>query len=315
MTEAKPDPFRRLKRGVFRALVGLVPIRLSAGVARRFAPKLRRYLPGGRELVVHDYLGEFRAVVDMTYPIERDMLVSWYEPDAVAVIDAVVREGNVCLDLGANVGALTLAMARRVGPTGQVYAFEPGPVTYARLVRNVELNPSIRDRVVLLQLGVADRRGVLYWREEADNRGNASLLSPSGARVDVVSLDEHFAGTPLPRLDFVKIDVEGMEYEVLLGARRTLVTHRPIIYLETLREFDAARGFSVGERIEQLLRELGYALYRVCPDGRLAAVTAAAMAAYTLAAPSTRMELVDGAPLPGLTPAAIRRLAQFSARH
>jgi FkbM family methyltransferase len=181
-------------------------------------------------------------------------------------------------------------------------------------VRNLGLNPSIGDRVVPLRLGVSDRAGTLYWSEAADNRGNATLLAASGTPVEVVTIDERFATTPLSRLDFVKIDVEGMEYEVLLGARRTLVAHRPIIYLETLREFDAARGFSVAERIEQLLRELGYALYRVCADGHLAAVTAADMSAYTLAAPSTHTTVVDGAPLPALTPATIRRLAKFSAK-
>ncbi len=288
-----------------------LPIGLTAGFTRRFAPRLRRYLPGGRELIVDDYLGEFRVAVDMTYPVEREMLVSWYEPDAVAVIDSLVQEGDVCLDLGANVGALTMAIARRVGQSGKVYAFEPGPVTYPRLVHNLEMNPSIRQRVVPLQLGVADRAGVLYWQEEEDNRGNASLLGMRGSRVDVVSVDEHFDRTALARLDFVKIDVEGMEHEVLVGGRRTLERHRPVIYLETLREFNSTRGFDVGERIEQTLRGMGYSLYRVRPNGRLDAVTAASMAAYTLAVPPGRPELTDGALLPGLSAAAIARLAEF----
>jgi FkbM family methyltransferase len=288
-----------------------LPIGLTAGFTRRFAPRLRRYLPGGRELIVDDYLGEFRVAVDMTYPVEREMLVSWYEPDAVAVIDSLVQEGDVCLDLGANVGALTMAIARRVGQSGKVYAFEPGPVTYPRLVHNLEMNPSIRQRVVPLQLGVADRAGVLYWQEEEDNRGNASLLGMTGTRVDVVSVDEHFDRTALARLDFVKIDVEGMEHEVLVGGRRTLERHRPVIYLETLREFNSTRGFDVGERIEQTLRGMGYSLYRVRPNGRLDAVTAASMAAYTLAVPPGRPELTDGALLPGLSAAAIARLAEF----
>jgi FkbM family methyltransferase len=235
----------------------------------------------------------------MTYPIEREMLVNWYEPDAVAVIDAVVREGDTCLDIGANVGALTLAMAGRVGAAGKVYAFEPGPLTYPRLARNVALNPSIRDRVIALQLGVADKPGTLYWNEEPDNRGNATLLRPSGAPVQVVSIDGHFATEPLRRLTFVKIDVEGMEYEVLAGGRATWLAHRPVIYLETLRDFESTRGFPVLKRVEALLREIGYALFRVDEDRRLRAVSAATVAMYTLAVPLERTDLGDGARLPG----------------
>jgi FkbM family methyltransferase len=313
-TQREPNRLRRIKRRVFRALVGALPIRLSAGFTRRFAPKLRRYLPGGHELVVDDYLGEFRVAVDMTYPVEREMFVNWYEPDAVALIDSLVGDGDVCLDIGANVGALTIAIARRVGPTGHVYAFEPGTVTYPRLVRNLEMNPSIGRRVVPLRLGVSDQPGTLYWNEEAHNRGNATLYESSGTPVPVVTIDGHFAGQPLQRLDFVKIDVEGMEYEVLSGARRTLLAHRPVIYLETLPHFASIRGFPVRERIEELLRELGYALYGVREQGRLTAVTASNMSAYTLAVPASHPTLVDGAPLPGMTPSVLRRLAKYGVK-
>jgi FkbM family methyltransferase len=309
MTVSKPPSrSRRLKRAVFHGLLALVPLRARVGLTRRFFPQLRRYLPHGREITVDGYLGRFRVVLDMTYPVEREMLVNWYEPDAVAVIDALVRDGDTCFDIGANVGALTLAMARRVGAAGRVYAFEPGPLTYPRLARNIALNPSIRGRVVTLQLGVADKPGTLYWNEEPDNRGNATLLRPSGAPVRVVSIDGHFATEPLQRLTLVKIDVEGMEYEVLAGGRATWFAHQPVIYLETLRDFESARGFPVLERVEALLRDMGYALFRVDEDRRLRAVSAATAAMYTLAVPLRRSDLLDGARLPG-APARPRRPA------
>jgi FkbM family methyltransferase len=299
---ARPSLSRRVKRSAFRALLSLMPLAIRVKLTKSLFPQLRRYLPEGREIAVDDYLGELRVVVDMTYPIEREMLVNWYEPDALAVIDSLVGEGDACLDIGANVGALTLAMARRVGPSGTVYAFEPGPLTYPRLARNVGLNPSIRDRVIPLQLGVSDKPGTLYWNEEPENRGNATLLKASGAPVPVVSLDGHFAGKALRNLRFVKIDVEGMEHEVLVGGRTIWQTHRPVIYFETLRDFESARGFPIFERIEAFLREAGYSLFRVDEDRRLRSVTASTVEMYTLAVPSTRADLVEGARLPGAAP-------------
>jgi len=302
MSRQSPSGVRRLKRAAFRTLLGVVPLSVRVTLTRRLFPQLRRYLPHGREVTIDDYLGRYRVVLDMTYPIEREMLVDWYEPDAIAVIDSLVGEGDTCLDVGANVGALTLAMARRVGPAGRVYAFEPGPLTFPRLARNVVLNASLRDTVVPLQLGVADKPGTLYWNEEPDNRGNATLLHASGAPVRVVSIDDHFTGADLRRLTFVKIDVEGMEYEVLAGGRATWLAHRPVIYLETLRDFESARGAPLIERVEGLLRELGYTLFRVDEDRRLRAVDAATVTMYTLAAPAERTGLVDGARLPGAPP-------------
>ena len=283
-------------------------------LTKRLFPQLRRYLPYGHEITIDDYLGELRVVLDMTYPIEREMLVNWYEPDAIAVIGALVGDGDVCLDIGANVGALTLAMARCVGPAGKVYAFEPGPLTYPRLARNVELNPSIRGRVAPLQLGVADRAGTLYWNEEPDNRGNATLLQGSGAPVDVVSIDDFFADKLLRQLSFVKIDVEGMEYEVLRGGRSTWLAHRPLIYFETLRDFESARGLPLFEQIEAFLHDLGYSLFRVDEGRRLRTVTASTVEMYTLAVPAARADLIDGAPLPGAPPRPRRPTATLAGR-
>jgi FkbM family methyltransferase len=284
---------------VFRALLELLPFAAKVALAKRLFPNLGRYLPPGREVAVDDYLGEFRAVVDTTYPVEIGMLIDKYEPDTLRVIDALVVEGDVCLDIGANVGAVTMAMARRVGARGKVYAFEPGPAPYARLVRNIALNPSIRESVVALQLGVSSGPGTLYWNpDEHDNPANATLLAAAGTPTNVVSIDAFAAENGLRRVDFVKIDVEGMEYEVLRGGRATWLAHQPVFYLETERRFEVIRGFPALERIETLLGEMGYRLYRIDKRGRLEAVTAATMAASTLAAPAIHHTVTAGAVLP-----------------
>ncbi len=299
-----PPPMRRAQRAVYRALLAPVPFGLKLFVARRLAPNLFRYLPAGREVTQHDYLGRYTVVLDPQYPVEGRMLVSKWEPTTVALIRALVGDGGVCLDVGANVGPLTIAMAECVGPHGRVYAFEPGPLPYGRLARNLALNPELAGRVDALQLGVADRPGTRYWSpDENGNPANATMQGSTGTPVAVVSVDGFFADRPLPRLDFVKVDVEDMEYEVLVGGVATWVTYRPVIYFESEDRGDTARARPTFARIEQLLRGIGYGMYRVGKDWRLGAVTARTMPGYTFAAPADHPALRDGARLPGRPPA------------
>ncbi len=301
----QPSRFRRAQRAVYRAALAPVPFGVKLWVARHVAPNLFRYLPAGREVTQHDYLGRYTVVLDPQYPVEGRMLVSKWEPTTVALIRAFVPDGGVCLDIGANVGALTLAMAECVGPRGRVYAFEPGPLPYGRLVRNLGLNPEIARRVEALQVGVADRAGTLLWSaDEYGNPANGAMGGTAGEPVPIVSIDGHFAaGGGLPRLDFVKIDVEDMEFEVLAGGQATWAAHGPVLYFESEDRGDPARARPVFERIETLLRGIGYAMYRVEKDWRLSAVTAQDMPGYTLAPPLARASLRDGARLPGAPPA------------
>jgi FkbM family methyltransferase len=226
------------------------------------------------------------VAVDVKYPIERAMLSGNYEPELLRLIQRLVPAGGYCLDVGANVGAVSLALADRVGSAGRVFAFEPGPFLYGRLTANVARNPGLQQILSLVNLGVSDKPATLFWKEDANNPGNAGLLESSGTSVEVTSLDSYFAKNPIPRLDFVKIDVEGMEYEVLRGGRETWRKHRPILYFETLREFESIRGFPVLTHIERFLTELRYNLYRPDADGSLVPTNAAEAGSNTAALPA-----------------------------
>jgi FkbM family methyltransferase len=261
------------------------PAAVGAFAAGRF-PRLGSCLPAGRDHIVGGYLGRYRVAVDVKYPIERAMLAGSYEPELLDLIRRYVPTGGYCVDVGANVGAVSLAMADQVGPAGQVFAFEPGPFLFGRLTANARRNPRLKPSLTLINLGLSDGPGKLYWNEDANNPGNAGLLERSGTRVEVTSLDSYFARNPIPRLDFVKIDVEGMEYEVLRGGRETWRTHRPVLYFETLREFESIRGFPVLSHIERLLAELRYNLYRPGADGALVRVTARDTGPNTAALPA-----------------------------
>ena len=229
--------------------------------------ELRFLLPAGKQFVYDQYLGQFKVNIDTTYPIEVEMATGRYDLKTSAVLQKFITSDATVLDNGANVGALTLVMAS-LAPQGRVMAIEPGPSTFARLQANVELNPQLDKIVATYQLGIADQPGTLYWQEDANVPGNAGLLSQAGVKVKVESLDNFVPQLALDRLDFIKIDVEGMEYEVIKGGLDTIAKYRPILYYETLESFRSHRGFDIYNQIFQLLQDLGYRQFAIAPNAR-----------------------------------------------
>src|SRR5205814_592940 len=120
-------------------------------------------------------------------------------------------KSDVCIDVGANVGALSLVIASLVESQGRVFAFEPGPELFVKLQDNLALNPDIRDRVMTYQCGLSDEDGELRWEEDALNRGNAFLSKTKGDIVVPVRQLDNIPELQAANVRFIKIDVEGME--------------------------------------------------------------------------------------------------------
>jgi FkbM family methyltransferase len=197
------------------------------------------------------------------------------------------------MDIGANVGALTLLMAK-LADQGRVIAVEPGPSTVERLRQNLALNPELKQRVTVLPVGLAEQTGTLCWQEDANVPGNAGLLGTTGDRVTVETLDHLVQQLQLPRLDFIKIDVEGMEWEVIQGGLMTITQYRPILYYETLESFRTIRGFDLYGKIHALLTGLGYQHFCVQSQGTLQAIEDLAVlrSPNTLAVPQEKLNAV-----------------------
>jgi len=138
-----------------------------------------------------------------------------YEPDVWKTLMESVLSGDVIADVGAFIGIYTIALAKRVGHSGKVVAFEPDPENFASLRSHVELN-RVSDRVELIPAIVAARNGVIPFKA---GRASGSHVSPESGQdtltVPCVRLDTIMADR---RLDILKIDVEGYELEVLEGA-------------------------------------------------------------------------------------------------
>ncbi len=186
----------------------------------------------------------------------------FYELETQRLLRRLLRPGDVFLDVGANIGMLSLLAARCVGPQGRVHAVEPNPQVAARLRASLERNAI--ENVELHECGLSDRVEELALRVWAHHTGQGTFaqrtnsgLAPLTAehRVRVVRGDELLSdrrdGRELAP-GVIKIDVEGFECRVLRGLERTLTRHRPALIIEAIAEQLAWAGTSLEELFDFL---------------------------------------------------------------
>ena len=135
-----------------------------------------------------------------------------------------VREGDIVIDGGACWGDTALYFADRAGTTGKVFAFEFLPENLALLRENVALNPALAPRIEVIERAIWNVSGeqVPY----ASN-GPATALGSGDAAAETLSIDELVRERALPRVDFIKLDVEGAELAALRGAEETIRRFHP----------------------------------------------------------------------------------------
>lgn len=182
----------------------------------------------------------------------------------------------VVYDVGAHTGAYTLFFSRRVGPAGKVVAFEPQPRSFAILERNVAYNRVANVCALPYALGdrAATRRlfalpGMPTTASLAPEAGTPLRYCAGAARVE--RLDSLIESLALPPPDFIKIDVEGMELDVLNGAQQTLARRRPRLLIEIHGTGPARKA----ERIRSLAALLSQWDYQMLHAESGAVVTAA----------------------------------------
>ena len=216
--------FQRVPLSCARA-VGRVPgIRT---LANRLSPDRVEVFTLAKPLEGHRMRLEWRS--------QKKFVFGTKEPAVVETIRRVVRPGQLVVDVGAHVGYFTLLLAKQVGPSGKVVAFEPNPRIFQILQENVALN-GYRN-VVLENKAVADRPGQVELRISAGSPfdGIDSIVADPGPgpriEVEAVSLDDFFnsAGRPI---GFVKVDIEGAETLALQGMSRILQEDGPCLLIE-----------------------------------------------------------------------------------
>ena len=190
------------------------------------------------------------------------------ERETMEKFQALVRPGDAVFEVGAHIGYITLWLSKLVGPTGKVFAFEPGTNNLPYLQRNVGSRPNVE----IIRQAAGEQCGIAtLWTESLTgqnnsfvpafevlkaNEQNAVKAQVDPVSVDTITLDAFFeARNVWPRL--LKIDVEGFEYEVLSGARKLLRAAQPALMVEVQRRHD---------EVFQLLSSLGYRM--TSTDGR-----------------------------------------------
>jgi FkbM family methyltransferase len=175
-----------------------------------------------------------------------------YELDKQKLFYSSLKEGDVVYDLGANVGYYSLLASQAVGATGRVVCFEPSLRNISYIRRHLQVN-SISNCDVI-EAAVSSSNGIGFFDKSPDSfQGHLAKESENTASVKTVSLDSLVSSGQLQPPTVVKCDIEGAEYEALLGARSTLERFSPIIFLAT-------HGPDVHERCCDFLFNLGYEL-------------------------------------------------------
>ena len=189
-------------------------------------------------LVENDYIGVKRGRHGIFMFNRNDRFIGrslelygeWCEPE-IELLRNFLRPGDTVVDVGANIGTHAVALAGAVGNTGSVWAFEPQPLPFQLLCGNVAINCLTNVRCFQKAVGDADGRASVpvLAPSESHNFGAVSINTGSaGEDVELVKIDT--LGLKSCRL--LKIDVEGMEPEVLGGARKTIEALRPILFVE-----------------------------------------------------------------------------------
>lgn len=184
-----------------------------------------------------------------------------FEPHFYNVAKNIIKEGDICLDCGANLGYHTVTMAKIVGPKGRVVSFEPLRVIYQQLNGNVFMN-DLRN-VIAINAAVGDERKMVQMDYiDVDNPNGVNIgatkIGVNGDVVEMVLIDNVIQSG----VSFVKIDVQGSEVALLNGAMEMIKNSRPVMFVEVedtwLRYFQQS-----AESLLNKIMSLDYVLVRI----------------------------------------------------
>lgn len=219
----------------------------------RFVVPLARLVPSWAVIPIMQ--GPARGIFWVAGSGMMNFWLGTYERDKVDALHRELSTGAVVYDVGANVGIYTVLACRTVGPKGRVFAFEPATMNLFFLNRHLRLNRFSNCKVV--PKAVSSRDGTVCF-DSGKGPCLGKIADQGSLQVPAVTIDSFVAeGNPVPQI--IKVDVEGAEYEVLLGAKECLAASKPVLFLAT-------HGEQVHNLCCCLLEDLGYSLEFLARD-------------------------------------------------
>jgi FkbM family methyltransferase len=222
---------------------------------------------------------------------ERDQFVSRrireegvWEPFETSLVLGLLRPGDVFVDVGANIGYFSVLAASVVGAQGAVFAFEPDPDNYRLLCANAELNGMERC-ITAVAAALSDVAGEGQLFLSADNLGDHQVYAGDEIRSSLPIALFHgsdYLAERLQRLDLLKVDTQGAEFQVMSGLLPllTALPQPPRIIIE-LTPHSLRQAGASGRALLELLATLGQPMWIIDHiEGRIAASSAAELALW-----------------------------------
>jgi methyltransferase, FkbM family len=232
------------RKNVFRVIFSLSPFKIDKKIT--YQGFSLHYSPG-------------------TSIVERFKKNGSYEPEEVAALALVAVQDErptVFLDIGANIGMISLAVLRHV-PKATIYAFEPGQHQREYLEKNILAN-QLEKSIKAFPLALSDKRGSALFAVHDPSDASGDGLRDTGraggcsfVEVQTDTLDNWWQENGCPAVTLIKMDVEGAEFFVLQGATKLLTTCRPVILLEAHATNLKAYGLNV-HKLLSAITEYGY---------------------------------------------------------
>ena len=264
---------RALAREQLRRL-GLLNVRIGDEDLDAYLSKLAARLvpsPSGEvEVVTPEGI---KLALPPGLPVARTYAFGAYEKETTTLFKRLVGEGMDVVDGGAFVGYFSLLAAKLTGPSGRVYAFEPDPIAYQFLCRNVEMNGS--SNVATLPQALAKQAGHLTFCSIRGGGSRVYSLSTSSTRgntlvVEAVSLDAFFARLGWPKVHLIKLDIEGGELAALEGMRNLVLRNAGLQLILEFSERNMRLASTTPAALSALLLDMGFESGQVIDKGLVA---------------------------------------------
>ena len=224
---------------------------------------------------MYDYQSSKIFGIDLVVPLQQDGLVcfintkdiiGWtifftgeYEKGTNKILAAHIKAGDTVIEAGANIGSETLIISKLVG-NGCVYGFEPNPYSFERLGINVSINNLTN--VKILDIAMGEKDGDISFNIYPKNFCNPGMSSkyeetPITRKITVPqqTLDTFVAAQKIGKVDFIKMDIQGAEMDMLKGATDTIARDKPKIFLE------ATTGYNDINVLYNELKKYNYNIY------------------------------------------------------